>query len=161
MPILSIVLLVGFLPGCANLLMSFAISSIETGIGGLESSFATKTKKIENNQLAQLRPGMTKERVNEILQKPPMMTTTMGDGGSMATYIFNTQGHGRDGSMMGLIGIMGAFSKTERESQTVMIQFDSTGRYVTHILEETRVCGSQASGYFADNCEVKRSAGVN
>jgi outer membrane protein assembly factor BamE (lipoprotein component of BamABCDE complex) len=165
MNILLVVLFAGFLPGCAtlggNLAMSLAISAMETGIGGLESSFVTKTKKIETNQLAQLKPGMTKERVNEILQKPPMMTTTMGDGSSTATYVFNTQGQGRDGSMMGLIGIMGAFSKTERESQTLMIQFDSKGRYVTYTLEETRVCGSQATSYHADNCEVKKTAGVN
>ncbi|MDO8729033.1 MAG: outer membrane protein assembly factor BamE [bacterium] len=161
-----VVLLAGFLPGCVtlagNLAMGLGISAMEVGLGGLENSFVTKTKKIETSQLAQLKPGMTKDEVNGILQKPPMMTSTTGDGGSMATYTFNSHGGpGRDGSMMGVFGIMGAFSKSDRESQNVTIQFDSKGRYVTHTVEETRVCGSQATGYFVDNCEIKKTAGVN
>lgn len=165
MRILSLILLAGFFSGCAtlggNLVMSLAISSIEAGIGSLEGAVATKTTKISNDKLAQLKPGMTKDEVNGVLQKPPLMVTTEGDGGSMATYSYNADQNRTPERMLGIFGIMGAFTKGEKESQTIMIRFDPNGRYVTHTLEETRVCGSQATGYFADNCEFKKTAGVN
>ncbi|MDP3875263.1 MAG: outer membrane protein assembly factor BamE, partial [bacterium] len=84
--------------------MSLVYSGIETGIGALESAAVTKTKKIGEDQLAQLKPGMTREEVRELLQKPPMMITTKEDGGSTATYIYNTDSQNRDRSMMGIIG---------------------------------------------------------
>ena len=142
---LSIVLLMSFLQGCANLAMSLAISAMETGIGSLESAVATKTKKISNDKLTQLKPGMTRDEVNEILQKPPLMVTTEGDGSSTAMYTYNADQNRTPERMLGIFGMMGAFTKVEKESQTIMIRFGPNGRYVTHTLEETRVCGSQAT----------------
>lgn len=161
MYILSLVLLVGMLSGCAQMAMSLAISGIETGLMGLENSFIPKPKKISEEQLSRLKPGMTKQEVGEILQKSPLMTTTMSDGGSVATYVYNTtDGQSRSEHMTGIFGLMGVFNKADRESQSLMISFDRAGKYVMHTFEETKVCGSQATGYNADNCE-RKTAGVN
>lgn len=149
------------LPGCMQAGMSLLISGIETGIGSLESSFASKPKKIDGDQVARLRSGMTKNEVNALLQKSPITTTTMSDGGSVAVYAYNDGSQHRSEHIVGWFGLMDAFTQQEKVSQTLMVQFDSRGRYVTHTLEETRVCGSQATGFNADNCGQQKTAGVN
>ncbi len=161
MYILLLVLLAVFLPGCAQLAMSLAISGIETGIAGMESSLASKPKKIDGDQLTRLRSGMTKNEVSLLLQKSPVTTTTMSDGGSVAVYAYNDGSQHRSEHAVGWFGLMGAFTQQEKVSQTLMVQFDPRGRYIMHTLEETRVCGSQASGYHADNCGAQKTAGVN
>ena len=145
MRILPVVLLICFLPGC-GVFVPLADSLSRKAFDSVGKDTTTETK-ISADRLAQLKPGMTKQEVSELFQKPPAMVATKGDGSSIATYSYNKQDRG-----------ITVFSKGMREFQTVVVQFDSEGRYITHTLSESRVCGSERTGYSAANCEDQTGA---
>lgn len=149
MRIFSTVLVVCFLPGCAApILMGMGIGVGADTLSRTTDPRSTETK-ISKDQLARLKPGMTKQEVRELLRKSPTTVITKGDGGSTAMYNYNAVNRPQ--------GITTMFTKYERESQTVMVEFDSESRYVTHTLTQTRECGD-VRGYSADNCEDRTGA---
>lgn len=147
MRIFLVVFLASFLPACMPLAYVGGMGA-SLGADILKSGGEATGTKISKDRLAQLKPGMTQQEVSELLQKPPTMVATKGDGSSIATYNYDKKDQ----------GVKMIFSKREMESQIVMVQFDSKGRYMTHTFSERRVCGSQYTGYSAANCEGQTSA---
>ena len=143
-----------FLQGCILTPLSLLTPAIGVGTSAAESAFyASKPegKKVSEDELSKLKPGMTLKEVNAILQRKPMSVFPYADG-SMAIYSYNTNKHH--------FAVIQVFGENEIGNQTVTVLFDLNEKYVRHTFSEMKMCGSGFSGISQENCEKEEQQAV-